>query len=438
MPLNNASPRKTNNLTSALMVAGLVAAGVVVGINNSSQPANTQAEIMVADVQQVAPLAQTSCAICGTWLDENGKEITFKDHGSVIGAGIRSITKYTDTLYYSVNGNILEMGGDAVWDIKFQIAGDTLTGTYTLAGTQDGTMNDPLLYNHKVKWQREGTTASSTPSKNSSTPSATPKSATLAPKNETNAAASIVGSWKITNSPWGSGDIWTFNKDGSFSGYCDQDAVDERWTYSDPDWPTAKLMIKGGSIGGYGGSLIPCYGSTHNDLAFSDYQVKDDTLLLILMYYDYEFGSFQIKLTRIPTQTPTPSTSASAPSGTSVNQKAVEAAVDRYQTAFIKAVQKYDFSTLAAALDSNGPIYAQQKSLIADYQKRGIKEELIGYGVTGTSAQNDGSVKVTVIEEYNIKVGTKPWKNRSFESVYLVRNTISGYKVSELISQKNI
>jgi len=111
---------------------------------------------------------------------------------------------------------------------------------------------------------------------------------------------------------------------------------------------------------------------------------------------------------------------------------AIQQSMFAYQVQFANAVANYDFNLVRSSLDPDGSFYGQQRDLIENYQRRGIRLQLIDVIVGDITPIGNVSYLVAVTEMFYIQSGDETASFVVFENIYTVRYTPDGYKVSEL------
>lgn len=110
----------------------------------------------------------------------------------------------------------------------------------------------------------------------------------------------------------------------------------------------------------------------------------------------------------------------------------VEEAIYNYQHSFVDAVESNDFSEWAPYIDKDSSFYSQQENLVKSYEAQNIKVDLQFYNITDTEKLDDDNYRVEVYEKFYITYGSDTPAYKEFKNIYKVRNTSSGWKVSEL------
>lgn len=110
----------------------------------------------------------------------------------------------------------------------------------------------------------------------------------------------------------------------------------------------------------------------------------------------------------------------------------IEKAIYNYQHSFVDAVGNNDFSKWAPFIDNESSFYGQQENLVKSYETQNIKVDLQFYNITDTEKIDENNYRVEVYEKFYITYGSEMPAYKEFRNVYKVRNTNSGWKVSNL------
>lgn len=115
------------------------------------------------------------------------------------------------------------------------------------------------------------------------------------------------------------------------------------------------------------------------------------------------------------------------------SEKEIKNFVNKYQTAFIKAVNTKDISYVIDLLDHSGTMDKEFSDLLESYKKQDITESLLEFEVEDIKQIDDNSYEVTIYAGYHINYGNK---NESsdlyFRDIHIIKKTTSGYKLNKI------
>lgn len=99
----------------------------------------------------------------------------------------------------------------------------------------------------------------------------------------------------------------------------------------------------------------------------------------------------------------------------------VEEALDNYENKLIEAINNNDFKLVEPWLYPDSKIYIAQKKLVADLNKKQIKEKLVSYSVEKIENSYYNIIKAYVTENIAIKYPQKDYETKVFNWVYTLK-----------------
>lgn len=98
-----------------------------------------------------------------------------------------------------------------------------------------------------------------------------------------------------------------------------------------------------------------------------------------------------------------------------------EDAMKQYEKNIIEAVNRNDFSLVEPWLYPESSLYASQQKLVADLNRKGIKERLNSYSVAAIEADNLGVIRAYVTEDVAVQYPGKEYQRKKFQWVYSLK-----------------
>ncbi|HWR60865.1 MAG TPA: WG repeat-containing protein [Clostridia bacterium] len=110
------------------------------------------------------------------------------------------------------------------------------------------------------------------------------------------------------------------------------------------------------------------------------------------------------------------------------DKEKVEETMKNYEAAMIEAINKNDFSLVEPWLYPESSLYASQKKLVGDLNKKQIKEKLDSYSIDGIARDKLDIIRVYVTENIGIQYPGKDYTVKQFKWVYSVRYSYTDRK----------
>ena len=114
----------------------------------------------------------------------------------------------------------------------------------------------------------------------------------------------------------------------------------------------------------------------------------------------------------------------------------IENQIKAYENKLIEAINTNDFKKVEPLLYKDSSLYNEQKTLIKNLNKNGIKEKLVSFEIYGMGyLNNSDEVKVYVLEDIGIKYSTKKnYESRKYSWCYTLKydKSTKSYKLSKI------
>lgn len=115
------------------------------------------------------------------------------------------------------------------------------------------------------------------------------------------------------------------------------------------------------------------------------------------------------------------------------NEIDVKNLVDKFISASVSTINSRDLYYIKSYIDLSGSLVSEYEETIESYKAQRITESLLSSRIDNIEKLGGGLYEVTTFERYRIYYGVKQEnKNIDFRSVYIVKDTESGFKVNSI------